>query len=175
MEKELVVYCASNTNIDPKYNRAAREVVLAACAKGYTIVSGGSWRGTMGAVSDAVTEAGGRHRGVLPRFMQGFEYPELTELVWTDTMAERKEEMRRGTSVAIALPGGIGTMDELFETMVLSKLGRYEGRILVLNLDGFYDPLRALLEHFVREGMTARTDVDRVVFCDSTDALAALL
>ena len=65
--------------------------------------------------------------------------------------------------------------DELFETVVLSKLGRYEGRILVLNLDGFYDPLRALLEHFVREGMTARTDVDRVVFCDSTDALAALL
>jgi uncharacterized protein (TIGR00730 family) len=102
-------------------------------------------------------------------------YPHLTKIVRTRELSDRKDEMITLSDAFVAVPGGIGTMDELFETMVLSKLGRYEGRILVLNLDGFYDPLRALLEHFVREGMTARTDVDRVVFCDSTDALAALL
>ena len=175
MEKSLVIFCSSNSDINPNYQRAARELVLAACGKGYTIVSGGSWRGTMGVVSKAVSECGGRHRGVLPRFMRGFEYEGLTEVVWTDTMASRKERMREGTSAAIALPGGIGTMDELFETQVLSKLGRYGGRIFALNLDGFFEPLRALLDHFVAEGVTAREDVDRVRFCDTVEELAGLL
>lgn len=170
-EKKLVIFCSSSYDIDPKYNAAAREVVRSAVQKGYTIVSGGAVKGTMGAVSKAVTEFGGRHVGVLPRFMSQFHYPDLSDTVWTDTMSERKEKMREGCQVAIALPGGIGTMDELFETQVLAKLGKFSGKILALNLDGFYEPLKALLDKFVETRMTAKVDCDRIQFYDTVEEL----
>ena len=175
MDKCVAIFCASRDDIDPRYNQAAEELVRALCAKGYSFSSGGSWRGTMGVVSRTVLACGGRHRGVLPRFMKGFEFDGLTETVWTDTMATRKEEMRRGTSAVIALPGGIGTMDELIETQVLAKLGRYGGRIFALNIDGFYEPFKALLDHYARTGMTLPDDVALVTFCDTVQQLVDCL
>ena len=154
----IVIYCSASGSIERKYNDAARDVVAGLCQKGYTIVSGGTILGTMGVVSDTVLQCGGHHRGVLPRFMEPLAHKGLTETVWTDTMARRKEEMRSGTVAAIALPGGIGTLDELIETLVLKKLGRYEGRVIVLNIDGFFNPLLALLDHYVETAMLARTD-----------------
>ena len=115
---------------------------------------------------------GGSHIGVLPRFMKGLEYPRLTELVWADTMAERKERMREGTSAVIALPGGIGTLDELIESYVLVKLGRYDGKLLVLNVDGFFDPFKALLDHYVETGMLTPADRALIHFADTAEALA---
>jgi len=166
-----VIFCSSSYDIDPKYNAAARDFVRGAVAKGYTIVSGGAVKGTMGAVSKAATEFGGKHVGVLPRFMSRFHYPDLSDTVWTESMAERKAEMRRGCEVAVALPGGIGTMDELFETQVLAKLGKYAGRIYALNLDGFYEPLKALLDKFVETRMTSAEDCGRIVFADTVEEL----
>jgi uncharacterized protein (TIGR00730 family) len=90
-------------------------------------------------------------------------------------MSERKELMREGVDIAIALPGGIGTMDELFETLVLAKLGRFHGRIAALNINGFYDPLDALLEHFVREGMLEESDRERLLMPRTVEELEALL
>ena len=124
-EREIVIFCSASGDIDPKFNQAAREATRAACSLGYTIVSGGTVRGTMGVVADEVVECGGRHIGVLPRFMREYAYPSLTETVWTDTMSERKERMREGTCAALALPGGIGTLDELIETLTLAKLHLY--------------------------------------------------
>ena len=169
--RKAVVFCSASYDIDPKYNEAAREVVRALHAYGWTLVSGGSFRGTMGVIADEMDRLGGDHIGVLPRFMKGLEYPHLTELVWTDTMAERKERMREGTSAVIALPGGIGTLDELIETLVLAKLGQYDGKIFALNIKGFYEPLKDLFRHYAATGMTAPQDCDRVVFVDSVDAL----
>ena len=171
-QRKAVVFCSASNKIDPKYNEAAREVVRALHAYVWTLVSGGSYRGTMGVLSDEMDRLGGRHVGIMPRFMAGLEYPRLTELVWADTMAGRKELMRAGTSAAIALPGGIGTLDELIETHVLAKLGRYGGKILVLNLDGFFDPFKALLDHYVATGMLEPCDRDLVVFADTPSALA---
>ena len=168
----VLFFCSAVKDIDPDYNRAAREVVRAACAKGYEIVSGGTVKGTMGVVCDEAAACGGRLRGILPRMMKGLEHPALDELIWTDTMSERKELMREGTTVAVALPGGIGTMDEFFETFVLIKLGRYKGRIAVLNLDGFYEPLKALLRHFVDTGMLTPEDYSLVFFADTPEELA---
>ena len=116
-ERKIVFFCSASFDIDEKYkyNQAAREATRAACSLGYTVVSGGTVKGTMGVVADEVVRCGGRHVGIIPRFMEDVVYPSLDETVWTDTMAERKELMREGTCVAVALPGGIGTLDELIE------------------------------------------------------------
>ncbi|MCR4571811.1 MAG: TIGR00730 family Rossman fold protein [Bacteroidales bacterium] len=173
-EKKAVFFCSASNNIDPKYNQAARETVRAACLAGYSIVSGGSFRGTMGAVCDAAKECGAPNYGVLPSFMEGLEYEGLTELRWAPTMSIRKEMMREGVSLAVALPGGIGTMDELFETVVLAKLGQFHGRIGVLDFEGFYEPLKALLKHFVDTGMMTQEDSDLVHFASTPEELAKI-
>lgn len=173
-EKKAVFFCSASENIDPKYNQAARESVRAACLAGYSIVSGGSFRGTMGAVCDTACDFGAPNYGVMPEFMHGLEYQGLTELRWAPTMSIRKEMMREGVFLAVALPGGIGTMDEFFETLVLAKLGRFHGRIAVLNLDGFYEPLKALLNHFVENGMLEPEDAALVHFADTPEELAKL-
>jgi hypothetical protein len=90
-------------------------------------------------------------------------------------MSERKALMREGTAAAIALPGGIGTLDELIETQVLAKLKRYSGRILVLNLDGFFNPFRDLLDHYVQTGMLTSRDRALVRFADTVTELADYL
>ena len=171
MGREVVIFCASSSTIDPKYNEAARQVVAGLHALGYDIVSGGGARGTMGAITGESVRLGGRHVAVLPRFMQGLEHPHVSEVVWTETMADRKERMREGTCAAIALPGGIGTLDELMETHTLRKLGKYKGEVFALNLDGFYNPLKDLLEHFVQTNMTAREDVDLLRFPETVQQL----
>ena len=125
----------------------------------------------MGVIADEMARLGGRHIGVLPRFMKGLEYPNLTELIWADSMSERKERMREGTSAVIALPGGIGTLDELIESHVLVKLGRYDGKLLVLNVDGFFDPFKALLDHYEAAGMLEPRDRSLIIFADTVDAL----
>ena len=173
--RKAVVFCSAAGGIDPKYHQAAREVVRALRAYGWTLVSGGSFRGLMGSLSEEMERLGGEHTGVIPRFMKGLEYPRLTELVWTDTMSERKERMREGTSAAIALPGGIGSLDEFVETHVLRKLGRYNGKLLVLNLDGFYDPWKDLLRHYEKHGMLEACDRDLVVFADTVEELTSHL
>ena len=174
-ERKAVVFCSASGDIDPKYNEAAREVVRALHSYGWTLVSGGSWRGTMGVIADEMKRLGGKHVGVLPRFMAGLEYDGLTELHWSDTMADRKERMRLGTEAAIALPGGIGTLDEIIETLVLAKLGRYEGKVLALNVDGFFDPFKALLDHYVATGMMDARDRALMVFADTPEELAEYL
>ena len=172
--KKVVFFCSANKDISPKYNQAARSVVRAACLAGYTIVSGGSWRGTMGVVCDAAKECGAPNEGVLPDFMHGLEYEGLTRLEWTPDMATRKTLMREGTDLAVALPGGIGTMDEMFETAVLKKLGQYHGRVVVFNAFGFFEPLRALLQHFVKEGMLTREDYEAIEFVDTEEEMCSL-
>ena len=171
-EKKAVFFCSASNDIDSKYNQAARETVRAACLAGYGIVSGGSFRGTMGAVCDAARDFGAPNYGVLPEFMRGLEYDGLTELKWAPTMSVRKELMREGVSLVVALPGGIGTMDELFETIVLAKLGQFHGRICVLNFEGFYEPLKALLKHFVETGMMTAEDAAIAKFADTPEEIS---
>lgn len=171
----LAIFCSASYEIEPRYNEAAKEIVRAAFSKGYTIVSGGAVKGTMGAVADEAAALGATHVGVLPRFMAEFRHPGLSEVIWTDTMSQRKEKMREGADVAVALPGGIGTLDELIETHVLAKLGKFGGRIFVLNLGGFFEPFKALLDHYVKTRMMTEKDKDLVVFCDTVAELAERL
>ena len=89
MKDKIAVFCSASFDIDPKYNKVAREFVRAASLRGYGIVTGGTVKGTMGAVSDELHNIGGYHLGVIPRFMEQYVYPELSEVVWTETMAHR--------------------------------------------------------------------------------------
>lgn len=152
-DRKAVVFCSASFDIDDKYNDLARDAVRALHGCGYGIVSGGTVKGTMKVIADEARRLGMEHVGILPSFMKGLEYRDATALVWTDTMSERKEAMRAGTCLAVALPGGIGTLDELIETLTLAKMGLYGGRVVSFNFEGFYEPLKALLDHFVDTGM----------------------
>jgi hypothetical protein len=129
----------------------------------------------MGHVCDEALSHGVRVIGVLPRFMKGFEHPRLTECLWTERMSERKDLMREGTSLAIALPGGIGTLDEVAETYCLAKLGRYPGRVIIFNMDGFYDPFKQQLDRYVERGMMDAASRAMIYFPETVEELAQLL
>ncbi len=170
-ERKIVIYCSASYEIDQKFNQAAREMTRAACSLGYTIVSGGAVKGTMGVVADEVLRCGGRHIGVIPRFMEEYLFPGLDEVIRTETMAERKERMREGTIASVALPGGIGTLDELIGTLTLAKLGKYSGKIYALNLFDFYEPLKGLLDHYVATGMLDPDSRNLISFPETVDEL----
>ena len=152
-EKKAVVFCSASFDIDDRFNDLARDVVRALYGCGYGMVSGGTVKGTMKVIADEARRLGMEHAGIVPVFMKGVEYQDVFTLMWTETMAERKEAIRAGTCLAVALPGGIGTLDELVETLTLAKIGRYTGRIVAFNFEGFYEPLKTLLDHYVETGM----------------------
>lgn len=171
MEKKIAVFCSASNEIDREYNKVARSFVRAASLRGYTIVSGGTVKGTMGEISREIASCGGRHIGIVPKFMKGIEAPELSETVWTDTMSERQALMRAGSVAAVALPGGIGTLDEVIETLTQKKLGFYEGRIYALDWNGFYKPLELLLDHYVSTGMLERCHREMISFCATPEEI----
>lgn len=175
-EKTAIVFCSASGTIAPEFNDAAREVVRLLCTKGYAIASGGTIKGTMRVVADAARDCGAHNIGVIPRFMEDVVYPDMDETIWTDTMAERKEILRaKGKELAVALPGGIGTLDELFETLTLAKLDKYHGRVVAYNLNGFYDRVRDLLDYYVETGMLDKDSRGLISFPESISELEQIV
>lgn len=164
MKDKIAVFCSASFEIDPKFNKVAREFVRAASLHGYGIVTGGTVKGTMGEVSDELHSCGGYHLGVIPRFMEQYVYPDLSEVIWTDTMSERKTLLRKDTCAVVALPGGVGTLDEVIEVLALVHLKQYFGKIFLLNHEGFYEPLRQLLQHYVDMKMMSEATMAKVIF-----------
>lgn len=175
MDRKIAVFCSASFRIDPRYNKVAREFVRAVSSRGYGIVTGGTVKGTMGEVSDELRLCGGWHRGVIPRFMEQNVYPYLTEVIWTDTMSERKVLLRKDTCAVVALPGGVGTLDELVETIALVHLKQYDGGIYVLDYEGFYEPLKALLRHYVDTEMMSLKTMEMVRFASTPEELLEML
>ena len=174
-EKKAVVFCSASFDIDERYNDLARDVVRILYGCGYGMVSGGTVKGTMNVIAEEARRLGMEHKGVLPIYMKGLEYRGLTELVWTPTMSERKEVMRAGTCLAIALPGGIGTLDEVIEALTLAKLNRYPGKIVAFNFEGFYEPLKALLDHYVGTGMLDKPSRRLISFPETLEEFLAIV
>ena len=130
----------------------------------------------MKVVADEANACGAVNIGVLPRFMEEFSHPELTQLLWTDTMSQRKDLMRLyGSDIAVALPGGIGTLDELFETYTLAKLGKYHGKVVAYNCYGFYNGVKDLMDFYVKEGMLDAQTRAMLHFPASIEEFEALL
>lgn len=107
----------------------------------------------MKVVVDEAKACGAATLGIIPRFMAPVVHPDLDKVIWTDTMAERKEKLREGAAFVVALPGGIGTLDEVVETLTLAKLSKFEGKVICYNYKGFYDKFIDLLDFYVETGM----------------------
>ena len=153
MSKRVCVYCASSRQADPGFHDAARRLGGLLAQGGVTVVCGGGAVGSMGALAEGVLAENGKVVGVVPRFMRDLEWSHarLSELVVVETMHERKQAMLDGADAAVALPGGCGTFEELLEAMAWKRLGLWKGAIVILNQDGFYDPLLSLLDRAIRE------------------------
>lgn len=155
-KKAVTVYCASSPEAPARFVDAARELGRLASEAGWATVSGAGTLGLMGAVVDGTLSVeGGRAIGVIPQFMvdRGWANPRMTELHVTDSMAERKQMLADLGCGAIALPGGIGTLDELMDLLTSCQLGLYTRPVVILNVDGFYDNLIAQLRHADRCSM----------------------
>lgn len=153
----ITVYGASSGQTAEKYVSAARELGRLMGQGGHTLVNGAGRMGLMAASADACMAAGGEAVGVIPKFMveQDWQHTGMTRLVVTDDMHRRKETMAAMSDACIALPGGVGTMEELLEIVTWKQLGLYLKPIVVLNTDGYYDALvgqlqRAADEQFMR-------------------------
>lgn len=155
--QSVCVYCASSTQIDEKYFRAAEELGTLIAQRGLRLITGAGRLGLMNTVQDTALAAGGEAIGVIPTFMvkEGWHHTGLTQLIETGSMHERKQMMANLSDGVIALPGGCGTMEELLEIITWKQLGLYLNPIVILNIDGFYDSLleqlkRALDDNFMR-------------------------
>ena len=149
--KNVCVYSASSTKIAPVYFAAAEELGRLLALRGINLINGAGSIGLMAATSNACLAAGGTVTGVIPRFMieQNWHHKGLTQLIETETMHERKQTMAGMSDGVIALPGGCGTMEELLEIITWKQLGIYLNPIVILNIDGFYDPLLEMLQRAI--------------------------
>ena len=153
--KSLGVFCGSHAGRGEAYRTAAAQFAREVARRGITIVYGGGHVGLMGVVADAAMAAGGRVVGVLPRFLHEREvgHAGLSELHLVDSMHERKARMADASSGFIALPGGFGTMDELFEILTWAQLGLHAKPCGLLDVDGYYASLITFLDHAAAEGL----------------------
>ncbi len=156
----VVVYCASSSEIDQKYLQVARQTGGLIASSGRPLVCGGGAGGMMAAAIEGAVEAGGEAVGVLPEFMmrKRWNHPLLSCCIVTDSMHSRKMTMASMSCAAIALPGGIGTLDELAEIMTWHQLGLFTGPVIIVNTDGYYDPLLDMFRRmtelgFMRDGL----------------------
>ena len=152
--KRICVFCGSKSGLSPDYARAAVETGRLLAERGLGLVFGGGSVGLMGVLADAALAAGGEVIGVLPKPLEGREIAHrgLTEMHVVDTLHDRKGLMGDLSDAFIALPGGLGTLDELFEVLTWSQLGVHDKPCGLINVAGYYDPLLALLDAAVREG-----------------------
>ena len=156
--KNVCVYSASSTKIDPVYFDAANELGRLLAQKHINLINGAGCIGLMAASSDAALAEGGTVTGIIPHFMveEGWHHKGLTRLIETETMHERKRLMADMSDGVIALPGGCGTMEELLEIITWKQLGIYFNPIIILNVNGFYDPLLAMLERAIEGNFMRR-------------------
>lgn len=162
MTKLLCVYCSSSDRLDAKYVSAATELGREMVARGWGLVYGGGKTGLMGAVARAVKLEGGKVIGVIPEFMKAKElaYDEADELVTVVTMRERKLLMETRADAFLALPGGFGTLEEIMEILTLRQLDVVKKPCVLLNQDGFYDPLLALFDRMLRDNFFKPSNLD---------------
>lgn len=175
---KICLFGASSSRLDPVYFQESERMGCLIAEAGHTVVFGGGADGLMGACARGAKAAGGKIVGIAPRMFNepGILLPECDELILTDTMAARKEIMFSESEAFLALPGGIGTMDEFFEAITLRQLGLLQGTIVLLNTRGFYTPLVAYLEQMAEQGFMSRNCLKLVHLCDTPEAaLEALL
>lgn len=152
--KSIAVYCGANPGNRPVFGEQATLLGKTLAERGIEIVYGGGSVGLMGILADSAIANGGKIRGVITHQLNNLElgHPEVEEMLIVESMPERRTLLLRNTDGTITLPGGYGSMDELFEALTLAQLHQYKHPIGLLNVEGYYDPLLAMLDNMVRFG-----------------------
>jgi uncharacterized protein (TIGR00730 family) len=173
----VCVFCGSATGARPGYLRAAAELGGLLARRGITLVYGGGRLGLMGIVADAVLAGGGRVIGVIPRMLCEREaaHPNLTTQHVVTTMHERKTLMAELSDAFVGLPGGMGTFDELVEIVTWAQLGLHAKPVVLANIEGYFQPLYAMLDHAVQEGFVAPASRARWRNAESVDQVLEIL
>ena len=163
--RRVCVFCGSSLGAKAAYREAAVQVGRVIGRRGWGLVYGGAGKGLMGALADSALEAGAEVIGVMPRSMVDREvaHPRLTELRIVETMHQRKAQMAELADAFVALPGGLGTLEELFETWTWAQLGMHDKAFGIVNVAGYFDPLRHMVEQMVAEGFIPAAQVRRLV------------
>lgn len=171
--KRITVFCASSFGTEKIYEEQAIALGKTLAEQNIELVYGGANVGLMGAVADGALHAGGKVIGVLPNFLRSKEIAHLglTELILVESMHERKTKMNDLCDGVIALPGGFGTLEELFEMLTWAQLGLHKKPIAILNVNGFYDSLIALLQTMTEKGLLKEVNREMLLVSDNIDDL----
>ena len=169
----ICVYGASSDKIDKVYIETVEKMGLEMAKRGHGLVFGGGAEGLMGAAARGMSAGGGKIIGVAPAFFKvdGVLFDECDEMIYTDTMRERKGIMEEKSDAFIMTPGGLGTYDEFFEILTLKQLGRHTKPIAVFNINGYFDPLRAVLENAVNKQFMTPQSLRLCEFFDRPERL----
>ena len=151
--RAVTVYCSSSRHVDGVYTKAAHDLGAAIAARNWILVYGGNHIGCMGTLADAARAAGGKVTGITPQLLldDGIADEKCDELVVTSGMRERKELLEQRGDAFVTLPGGLGTFEEVFEIIVARMLGYHSKPIVLLNVNGYYAPLLAMIEHGIEQ------------------------
>ncbi|WP_027038002.1 TIGR00730 family Rossman fold protein [Mesorhizobium ciceri] len=178
--RSVCVYCGSSPGRDETYIKAGHLLGRSIAKAGLRLVYGGGTKGIMGAVAEGALKAGGKVTGIIPRFLINKEATEtaldrLDELLITDNMHERKHKMFEKSDAFVALPGGIGTVEEIIEIMTWGQLGHHRKPIVFGNVGGFWDPMLALLDHMAAEGFIHTAQRVKPLVVDDPEAIVAAI
>lgn len=169
----ICVFCGSSSGNDPRYLACAKKVGRVFAEKGIGLVYGGGRVGLMGAVADGVLDAGGTVTGVMPKDLveKEISHPNLTELIVAQSMHDRKRKMSESASGFIALPGGAGTLEELFEQWTWAQLGIHDKPCALLNVLGYYSPIVHMLRKMVTSGFVKQVHADMLIVEETIEPL----
>jgi uncharacterized protein (TIGR00730 family) len=169
----LAVFCGAAAGARPQFALDARRLGASLARRSIRLIYGGGRAGMMGAVADGCLEAGGQVTGVIPAFLVGRElaHPLVGDMVVVETMHERKMTMARRADAFVALPGGLGTLDEMFEILAWAQLGLHGKPVGLLNTMGYYDALMAFLDHVEREGFLRLNHRAEILFDADVESL----
>ena len=177
IHQRVSVFCASSDKVDNIYFDAARKLALALTEHGISANYGGGSMGLMGTLADTMMQAGGSIRGIIPQFMvdQGWNHPRVSDMLIVSDMHERKKRLTENIDAFIALPGGVGTLEELLEMMTLKQLGQVLAPIIIINTNHFFDPFLELLRKMVGENFMRdiHQDIWQVIE-EPSDVVAAI-
>ena len=175
--KALTVFCGSKSGANLSFLKEATSLGNLLAQKNIDLVYGGGNKGLMGAVANGCLAKGGKVIGIMPKLLLEWEaqHTGLTELIITQTMHDRKKILYEKGDAALVLPGGMGTLDELFEMLTWNNLKIHNMKVFLLNIDGFYDTLIHLLDKMDTDGFMYDNWKDRIIVCPSVEALKPLL
>lgn len=176
--KSVTVFCASSVPTNQSFSDLAKEVGKYLANNNITLVYGGGNRGLMGDVANACMNDNGKVIGIIPHFLAAREYAHtgITELIFTDDMEQRKKLLFQKSEAILVLPGGMGTMDELFEAITNVQLKLIKHKVILFNHEGFYDSLLVMLQQMQQSNFVAQSTIDKIiVVINMEECIASLI